>query len=55
MDLEYGERYEEFRHEVRSFFDEHKDKKPKRGHGRLGSTARPSGLIERTRMSSTSS
>jgi alkylation response protein AidB-like acyl-CoA dehydrogenase len=28
MDLEYGERYEEFRREVRAFLDEHKPKRP---------------------------
>ena len=31
MDLEYGERYEDFRRGVRAFLDEHKDKRPKRG------------------------
>ncbi|MBW2295366.1 MAG: acyl-CoA dehydrogenase family protein [Deltaproteobacteria bacterium] len=28
MDLEYGQRYEDFRNEVRGFLDEHKPKKP---------------------------
>ena len=28
MDLEYGERYEEFRRQVRTFLDEHKKQRP---------------------------
>jgi len=31
MDLEYGERYEEFRREVRSFLEEHRPKRPASG------------------------
>jgi alkylation response protein AidB-like acyl-CoA dehydrogenase len=31
MDLEYGERYEEFRREVRAFLEEHKPEKPEGG------------------------
>ena len=31
MDLEYGERYEAFREEVRSFLEEHQDRKPRKG------------------------
>ena len=31
MDLDYGERHEQFRRQVRAFLDENKDKKPKAG------------------------
>jgi len=36
MDLEYGERYEDFRKEVRAFLDAHKSKKPLDTHSREG-------------------
>ena len=42
MDLAYGERYEKFRQQVRSFLEEHKPDKPLEGHTEEG-------RVERTR------